>query len=71
MNSGYFKETDRNSCAAGGFISHTDFSHVIFVVTNDTVDMLFSSHTADRLEASFKGNYYKDFDYYFINSAYL
>ncbi len=70
VNSGYFKKTTRNSCAAGGFISHTDFSHVLFVVKNDTIDLLFSSHTADRLEQSFKGNYYKDFDYYYINSEY-
>jgi len=71
VNAGYFTKVTRNTCAAGGFISHTDFSHVIFVVANDTVTMQFSSHTADRLKASFAGNYYKNFDYYFINSAYL
>lgn len=70
VNSGYFKKVTRNTCAAGGFISHTDFSHVIFVVANDTVTMQFSSHTADRKQASFAGSYYKNFDYYYINSAY-
>lgn len=67
---GYFKTATRSTCAAGGFISHTDFSHVIFVVANDTVTMQFSSHTADRLKASFAGSYYANFNYYSINSLY-
>ncbi len=67
---GYFKKVTRSTCAAGGFISHTDFSHVIFVVANDTVIMQFSSHTADRLKASFAGSYYANFNYYSINSTY-
>lgn len=67
---GYFNRVTRDTCAAGGFISHTDFSHVVFVVANDTVTRLFSSHTADRLKASFSSNYYKDFDYYYISPTY-
>ena len=69
-NKGYFKKSTQSTCAAGGFISHTDFSHVIFVVANDGKDLLFSSHTADRLKASFAGSYYKNMDYYYINPVY-
>lgn len=69
-NKGYFKESTQSTCAAGGFMSHTDFSHVIFIVANDGKDLLFSSHTADRLKASFAGSYYKNMDYYYINPVY-
>lgn len=67
---GYFQESTQSTCAAGGFMSHTDISHVIFIVANDGKELLFSSHTADRLQASFKGDYYKDMDYYYINPVY-
>ena len=69
-NKGYFKKSTQSTCAAGGFMSHTDMSHVIFIVANDGKQMLFSSHTADRLKASFAGSYYKNMDYYYINPIY-
>ena len=69
-NKGYFKASTQSACAAGGFMSHTDFSHVIFIVANDGKDLLFSSHTADRLKQSFAGNYYKNMNYYYINPVY-
>lgn len=70
VNKGYFKPSTQSTCAAGGFMSHTDFSHVIFIVANDGKDLLFSSHTADRLKQSFAGSYYKNMNYYYINPAY-
>lgn len=70
VNKGYFKASTQSACAAGGFMSHTDFSHVIFIVANDGKDLLFSSHTADRLKQSFAGNYYKNMNYYYINPVY-
>lgn len=70
VDKGYFKKSTQSTCAAGGFMSHTDMSHVIFIVANDGKELRFSSHTADRLRASFKGDYYKNMNYYYINPIY-
>ena len=51
-------------------MSHTDRSHVIFIVVNNGKELHFSAHTADRLQQSFASNYYKDMDYYYISPTY-
>jgi len=70
VDKGYFKKSTQSTCAAGGFMSHTDMSHVIFIVANNGKELHFSAHTADRLQQSFASNYYKDMDYYYISPTY-
>ncbi|MRN56604.1 amidase domain-containing protein [Paenibacillus monticola] len=53
LKKGYFKVATKSTTAAGGFIAMSGYSHVLFVVANDTVTMQYSAHTNDRLKASF------------------
>lgn len=68
---GYFYKTDKLGTSAGGFISAKEYSHVMFVVANDTVTMLYSAHTRDRLKSSFANFSDKKFEFFYINSKYL
>nr|WP_256124277.1 amidase domain-containing protein [Paenibacillus chitinolyticus] len=68
---GYFYKTTKATTPAGGFISALNYSHVMFVVANDTVTMQFSAHTNDRLKASFANFSASEYEFYYIKSAYL
>lgn len=68
---GYFYQSTKTTTAAGGFIFAKNYSHVMFVVANDGVSLLYSSHTNDRLKSSFAGFSDSEYSYYYINSAYL
>ncbi|XOK62452.1 amidase domain-containing protein [Paenibacillus elgii] len=67
----YFYKTTKATTPAGGFISALDYSHVMFVVANDTVTMQYSAHTNDKLKASFANFSDSKFEFFYINSAYL
>ncbi|MFE6799533.1 amidase domain-containing protein [Paenibacillus chitinolyticus] len=68
---GYFYKTTKTTTPAGGFISALKYSHVMFVVANDTVTMQFSAHTNDRLKASFANFSTSEYEFYYIKSTYL
>ncbi|WP_458120847.1 amidase domain-containing protein [Paenibacillus sp. Z6-24] len=70
-NKGYFQQGTKATTAAGGFIFARTYSHVMFVVANDGVTMLYSAHTNDRLKSSFAGFKDSEYAYYKINPAYL
>ena len=69
----YFINATRTTCGAGGFIFFTDsnVSHVVFVVSNDTVTMLYSAHTQDRLKASFATPDFANRKFFAINPVYM
>ncbi|WP_010502665.1 amidase domain-containing protein [Paenibacillus elgii] len=67
----YFYKTTKSDTAAGGFISAVKYSHVMFIVANDGVTMQFSAHTNDRLKASFANFSSSDYEFFYINSAYV
>jgi RNA polymerase sigma-70 factor (ECF subfamily) len=68
---GYFYKTTQTAVSAGGWIFDTapNSSHVMFVVANDGITMLFSAHTNDRKQASF-ANFGTQYEYYYISSSY-
>ncbi|MNI98661.1 hypothetical protein D3C73_1575500 [compost metagenome] len=68
---GYFYKTTKGGTSAGGFISAVNYSHVMFIVANDGVTMLFSAHTNDRLKASFANFSSSSYEFYYVNSSYL
>ncbi|TVX98981.1 amidase domain-containing protein [Paenibacillus cremeus] len=65
---GYFYKTTKMGVSAGGFIIATTHSHAMFVVANDGVTLLLSSHTKDRKQASF-ADFDSSFKYYYISST--
>jgi hypothetical protein len=65
----YFYECLRSQVAAGGFILwKTGYSHVAFIVANDTVAMLYNAHNSDQHEASFSTSELTNYDYRFFFS---
>lgn len=48
-----FYLTNYNAVSAGGFICLTKESHVVLVTSNDSITVLFNSHTNDRKRVSF------------------
>jgi hypothetical protein len=44
-----------------------DYSHVMMVVKNDTINLLYCAHTNDRLNASFANFGASSFDFYAAN----
>ncbi|MVP01295.1 hypothetical protein EDM21_17505 [Paenibacillus sp. N10] len=69
VDKGYFYKTTKANAPAGGFISYPTYSHVVFIVANDTVTMQFSAHTNDRLKSSFAG-FSSAYEFYYISAAY-
>ncbi|MDR1001543.1 MAG: amidase domain-containing protein [Clostridiales bacterium] len=66
----YFDEVLRSQAAAGGFILwKTGYSHVAFIVANDTVTMLYNAHNTNRENASFSTPEFANYDYRFFFST--
>lgn len=67
VDKGYFRKATKTTTGAGGGISSTDYSHVMMVVKNDTINLLYCAHTNDRLNASFANFGSSSFDFYAAN----
>ncbi|MDR1541405.1 MAG: amidase domain-containing protein [Clostridiales bacterium] len=66
----YFYECLRSQAAAGGFILwKTGYSHVAFIVANDTVTMQYNAHNYDQHEVSFSTSEFANNDYRFFFST--